>query len=95
MALHDQLLTKKMREATNAFEKRYRQLRRQSKRGLAKLIQTGKTLLDPDRPPETTLATLLQDLDAAVLRDAVAICANDNTWRNGAKSMPCARATRD
>ena len=28
VALHDQLLTKKMREARNAFEKRYRQLRR-------------------------------------------------------------------
>jgi TnpA family transposase len=74
MALHDQLLSKKLREATHAFETRYRQVRRQSKRGLATLIQTGKTLLDPDRPSETTLATLLQDIDAAVLRAAVAIC---------------------
>lgn len=74
MALHDQLLSKKIREATNAFETRYRQVRRQSKRGLATLIQTGKTLLDPNRPSETTLATLLQDIDAAVLRQAVAIC---------------------
>jgi hypothetical protein len=29
VALHDQLLTKKMREATNAFEQHYRRLRRQ------------------------------------------------------------------
>src|SRR5262245_60077691 len=74
MALHDQLLSKKIREATNAFETRYRRVRRQSKRGLAMLIQTGKTLLDPNRPSETTLATLLQEIDAAVLRQAVAIC---------------------
>ena len=74
MALHDQLLSKKIREATNAFETRYRQVRWQSKRGLATLIQTGKPLLDPDRPSETTLATLLQDIGAAVLREAVVIC---------------------
>lgn len=74
MALHDQLLSKKIREATNAFETRYRQVRRQSKRGVATLIQTGQTLLDPDRPAATTLATLLHDSDAAVLREAVAIC---------------------
>ena len=75
VALHDQLLTKKMREARNAFEKRYRQVRRQSRRGLAKLITTGETLLDPDRPPETTLADLLHELDEPTLREAVAICA--------------------
>jgi hypothetical protein len=74
MALHDQLLSKKIREATHAFETHYRQVRRQSKRGLATLIQTGKTLLDPARPAETTLATLLQDINAAVLREAVAVC---------------------
>ena len=33
VALHDQLLTKKMREAKNAFETRYRTLRRQYRRG--------------------------------------------------------------
>jgi hypothetical protein len=43
MALHDPLLSKKLREAPPAFETRYRQVRRQSKRGLATLIQTGKT----------------------------------------------------
>jgi Tn3 transposase DDE domain/Domain of unknown function (DUF4158) len=75
VALHDQLLTKKMREARNAFEKRYRQLRRQYRRGLAKLITTGETLLDPERPPETTLAALLQDLDEPALREAVTTCA--------------------
>jgi hypothetical protein len=52
VALHDQLITKKMREAANAFEQRYRQLRRQYKSGLTTLIATGRTLLDPLRPPE-------------------------------------------
>jgi TnpA family transposase len=75
VALHDQLLSKKMREAKNAFETRYRQLRRQYRRGLAKLISTGETLLDPERPPETTLAALLHELDEPTLREAVAICA--------------------
>jgi TnpA family transposase len=75
VALHDQLLTTKMREARNAFEKRYRQLRRQYRRGLAKLITTGETLLDPERPPETTLADLLHELDAPTLREAVTTCA--------------------
>jgi hypothetical protein len=74
VALHDQLLTKKMREAKNAFEERYRQLRRQYRRGLAKLIATGTTLLDPARAPTTTLVTLLQELDAAALRTAVDVC---------------------
>src|SRR5262244_4056593 len=75
VALHDQLLTKKMREASNAFEQRYRQVRRHSRRGLAKLISTGETLLDAERSPETTLADLLQELDEASLREAVATCA--------------------
>lgn len=74
VTLHDQLMTKKMREAKNAFEKQYRQLRRPSRRGLAKLIATGQTWLDPARPSETTLATLLHDLDAADLRAAITIC---------------------
>ena len=74
VTLHDQLLTKKMREATNAFEQHYRQLRRQYRRGLATLITTGETLLDPDRSPETTLAALRHELGEATLRDAVAIC---------------------
>ncbi len=75
VALHDQLLTKKMREAKNAFETRYRRLRRQYRRGLTKLITTGETLLEPDRPRETTLAALLQEIDESTLRDAVTICA--------------------
>jgi len=74
VALHDQLLTKKMREAHHAFEERYRQLRRQYRRGLTKLIATGNTLLDPTRSPTTTLATLLEDLDVTALRAAVDIC---------------------
>jgi TnpA family transposase len=74
VALHDQLLTKKMREATNAFEQYYRRIRRQSRRGLATLITAGETLLDPERSPETTLATLRQELGETTLRDAVTIC---------------------
>jgi TnpA family transposase len=76
VTLHDQLLTKKMREARNVFEKRYRQVRRKSRRGLAKLISTGETLLDPERPPETTLVELLQELDEENLREAVKICSD-------------------
>src|SRR2546422_5400913 len=75
VSLHDQLLTKKIREARNVFETRYRQVRRQSRQGLAKLITTGETLLDPERSPETTLADLLQELDEASLREAVVTCA--------------------
>src|SRR5215470_6782488 len=75
VSLHDQLLTKKIREASNAFETRYRQVRRQSRRGFAKLITTGQTLLDPERAPETTLADLLHELDEASLREAVRTCA--------------------
>jgi TnpA family transposase len=74
VALNDQLLTKKMREARNAFEKRYRRLRRQYKQGLSKLITTGETLLEPDRLPDTTLADLLQELGETELRDAVKAC---------------------
>lgn len=75
VSLHDQLLTKKIREARNAFEKRYRQVRRQSRRGLAKLIHPGEMLLDAERSPETTLADLLQELDEVSLREAVVTCA--------------------
>jgi TnpA family transposase len=71
VSLHDQLLTKKIREARNAFETRYRQVRRQSRRGFAKLITTGQTLLDPERAPETTRADWLHELDEASLREAV------------------------
>jgi TnpA family transposase len=73
-SLHDQLLSKKIREATNAFEKRYRQVRRQSKKGMTTLIQTGKTLLDPARSSDTTLAMLLEEIDEDVLREAVKTC---------------------
>jgi TnpA family transposase len=75
VSLPDQLLTKKIREARNAFETRYRQVRRQSRRGCAKLITTGQTLLDPERAPETTLADWLHELDEASLREAVRTCA--------------------
>ena len=74
VGLHDQLLTKKMREAKNAFETRYRQLRRQYRRGLAKLIETGDMLLDSERPPDTTLASLLEEINEDDLREAVTVC---------------------
>ena len=74
VSLHDQLLTKKIREARNAFETRYRQVRRQSRRGFAKPITTGQTLLDPERAPETTLADLLHELDEASLRGREDLC---------------------
>jgi TnpA family transposase len=74
VTLHDQLLTRKMREAKNAFEQRYQQLRRQYRRGLAMLITTGETLLDPERRPETTLTALLHELGRPTLREAVEIC---------------------
>jgi TnpA family transposase len=74
VALNDQLLTKKSREATHAFEQRYRKIRRQSKRGLGTLIQAGRTLLDPERSAQTTLATLRQELNEGVLREAVETC---------------------
>jgi hypothetical protein len=38
------------------------------------LIHTGETLLDPERPPEITLAALRHELGEATLRDAVATC---------------------
>ena len=74
VALHDQLLTRKWREAKNAFEQQYRRLRRQYRRGLATLIATGQTLLDPARSPNTPLAALLQELDVDDLQEAVTIC---------------------
>jgi TnpA family transposase len=74
VALHDQLLTKKLREARHAFEERHRQLRRQYKPGLMTLITTGKTLLDPARSPATTLGALLHELNAQALQEAVDIC---------------------
>jgi hypothetical protein len=74
VALHDQLLTKKRREATHAFAQHYRRLRRQDRRGLVKLIATGNTLRDPARSAVTTLGTWLEELDAAALRTAVEVC---------------------
>jgi TnpA family transposase len=74
VALHDQLLTKKLREARHAFEERHRQLRRHYKPGLMTLITTGKTLLDPSRSPATTLGALLHELKADTLQEAVDMC---------------------
>jgi ribonucleotide reductase alpha subunit len=43
VVLHDQLLTKKMREAKHAFEQHYQRVRRHYRRGLATLMTTGQT----------------------------------------------------
>ena len=91
VALHDQLLTKKMREAKMPLKNATARSAGSIGAGLLKLIATGETLLDPMRSPETTLAALLHELDAAELRAAVAICTERHTWKNAAKSMPCAR----
>jgi hypothetical protein len=74
VVLHDQLLTKKLREARHAFEERHRHLRRHYKPGLMTLMTTGKTLLDPTRSPATTLGALLHELKAQTLQEAVDIC---------------------
>jgi hypothetical protein len=74
VALHAQRRTKQMRAAKKAFEKHDRELRRHSRRGVATLMATGAPWRDPARSPETPLATLLAELDASSLREAVAIC---------------------
>ena len=55
--LPDPLLTKQRREANNAFEKQYRQLRWPSRRGLAQWLATGQPWRAPARPSATPLAT--------------------------------------
>src|SRR5262249_35868670 len=56
VAMHDQLLTTKWREARHVYEERLRTLRRRVRPSVATLIATGESLLHPERPPETTLA---------------------------------------
>ena len=63
-------------------------------RGLTQWIATGETLLDPDRPRETTLAALLQELDEPTLREAVTICAERQYLEDRGESMPCGRVIR-
>jgi Domain of unknown function (DUF4158) len=93
VALHDQLLTKKMREARNAFEKRYRQVRRQSRRGFAKLITTGETLLDPERPlrQRSRLCCTNSMRRPSVKRSRRV--RNVSIWRTVGRLMPCGRGT--
>ena len=74
VALHDQLLTKKMRKTPMPLSNTTATSHRQSRRGFATLITTGETLLDPERAPDTTLATLRHELGETTLRDAVTIC---------------------
>ena len=61
VAMHDQLLTTKCREARHVYEERLRTLRRRVRPGVATLIATGQCLLHPDRSPDTTLAELLRE----------------------------------
>lgn len=58
VAMHDQLLTIKGREARHVSEERLRTLRRRVRPGVAPLLATGQWLLPPDRAPDTTLGTL-------------------------------------
>jgi hypothetical protein len=75
VAMHDQLLTTKWREARHVHEKRLRTLRRRVRPSVATLIATGQSLLHPERPPETTLAELFRDaIDAKALQQAIADC---------------------
>lgn len=75
VALHDQLLTTKCREARHVYEDRLRTLRRRVRPGVATLIATGESLLHPDCPPDTTLAALFREtIDAKALRQAVEDC---------------------
>ena len=75
VAMHDQLLTTKCREARHVYEERLRTLRRRVRPGVATLIATGESLLHPDCPPDTTLAALFREtIDAKALRQAVEDC---------------------
>ncbi len=75
VAMHDQLLTIKCREARHVYEERLRTLRRRVRPGVATLIATGQCLLHPDRSPDTTLGTLLREaIDAKALQQAIEDC---------------------
>jgi len=75
VAMHDQLLTTKCREARHVHEERLRTLRRRVRPSVATLIATGQSLLHPARPPETTLAELFRDtIDAKALQQAILDC---------------------
>lgn len=75
VAMHDQLLTTKWREARHVYEERLRTLRRRVRPSVATLIAAGESLLHPERSPETTLAELFRDtIDAKALQEAVEDC---------------------
>jgi hypothetical protein len=75
VAMHDQLLTTKCREARHVHEERLQTLRRRVRPCVATLIATGQSLLHPARPPETTLAELFRDtIDAKALQQAIRDC---------------------
>jgi len=75
VAMHDQLLTIKWREARHGYEDRLRPLRRRVRPGVATLIATGQCLLHPDRSPDTTLGPLLREaIDAKALQQAIEDC---------------------
>jgi hypothetical protein len=72
VAMHDQRLTTKWREARHVYEERLRTLRRRMRPSVATLIAAGQSLLHPERSPETTLAELFRDtIDAKALQEAV------------------------
>jgi hypothetical protein len=72
VAMHDQLLSTKWREARHVYEERLRTLRRCVRSSVATLIAAGQSLPHPERSPETTLAELFRDtIDAKALQEAV------------------------
>ena len=74
VAMHDPFLTGMARRARNAFERRYKETRRQARRGLDTVLRAMEILLDPERPPETVIPELYLELDKSDLRQAVGTC---------------------
>lgn len=72
--MNDQFLVGMCRRSRHAFEKRHREFRRRSREGLATLLEAMELLLDTERPRETTLAELYQEIDEQALREARDTC---------------------
>ena len=80
VAMNDQRLMKKCREARQALEARRQELRRRTNSGLESILTTIETWLDPHLPRQITLSDLYCHLDAAALRQAVADCRTLTRW---------------
>ena len=72
VAMHDQRLTTKGREARHVHAERLRALRQRVRPRVATRIATGQSLLPPARPPEPALAEVCRDtIDAQALPQAI------------------------